>query len=148
MDQERNGENYFFGSGDFGLNPIRTESPQAGGLFQKKSAFSFDDSAPSTPLFSSSNSPHKYDASGPSFDSFSRFDSFRTHDTGLFATRDPVARFDSMRSSRDFDQGHGFPSFDDSDPFGSGPFRTSLDSQTPRKSSDNWSKSSDNWSAF
>lgn len=150
-DQERNGDDYFFGSGNFGLNPIRTgppqfgldpirtDSPQAGGFFPKKSAFSFDDSVPSTPLFSSSNSPHKYDGSGPSFDNFSRFDSFNTQDSGFFAPRETVAQFDSVRSSRDFDQGHGFPSFDDSDPFGSGPFRTSLESQTPRRTSDNWS---------
>ncbi|XP_035540783.1 epidermal growth factor receptor substrate 15-like 1 isoform X1 [Juglans regia] len=139
-DQERNGENYFFGSGDFGLNPIRTESPQAGGgFFQKKSAFSFDDSVPSTPLFSSGNSPHYYEASGPSFDSFSRFDSFSSHDTGFLAPRETLARFDSVRSSRDNDQGHGFPSFDDSDPFGSEPFRTSLESQTPKRTLDNWS---------
>ncbi|KAE8008895.1 hypothetical protein FH972_005365 [Carpinus fangiana] len=151
-EQERNGDNYFFGGGDFGLNPIRTgapnfgldpfrtESPQAGGFFQKKSAFSFDDSVPSTPLFSSSSSPHKYDGAGPSFDNFSRFDSFSsTQDSGFFAPRETLARFDSTRSSRDFDQGHGFPSFDDSDPFGSGPFRTSLENQTPRRTSDNWS---------
>ncbi|KAG7975649.1 hypothetical protein I3843_06G109800 [Carya illinoinensis] len=139
-DLERNGDNYFFGSGEFGLNPIRTDSPQAGGFFQKKSAFSFDDSVPSTPLFNSSNSPHNYDGLGPSFDSFSRFDSFNTQDSGFFAPRETLARFDSVRSSRDSDQGHGLPSFDDSDPFGTGPFRTSLESQTPR--------TSDNWSAF
>jgi epidermal growth factor receptor substrate 15 len=140
-DQERNGDNYLFGYGDFGLNPIRTESPQAGGLFQKKSAFAFDDSVPSTPLYSSSNSPHKYEVPGLSFDNFSRFDSFSssTLDGGFFAPRETLARFDSVRSSKDSDQGHGFPTFDDSDPFGSGPFRTSLDSQTPRKTSDNWS---------
>lgn len=139
MDLERNGDNYFFGSGEFGLNPIRTESPQAGGFFQKKSAFRFDDSVPSTPLFNSSNSPHNYDGLGPSFDNFSRFDSFNTQDSGFFTPRETLARFDSVRSSRDSDQGHGLKSFDDSDPFGSGPFRTSLESQTPRKTSDNWS---------
>ncbi|RXH97804.1 hypothetical protein DVH24_010129 [Malus domestica] len=49
-----------------------------------------------------------------------------------------LGRFDSMRSSIDFDQGHGFPTFDDiPDPFGSSvPFRSSLDSQTPRRDSD------------
>ncbi|TQE13907.1 hypothetical protein C1H46_000538 [Malus baccata] len=43
-----------------------------------------------------------------------------------------------MRSSRDFDQGNGFPTFDDiPDPFGSlAPFMSSLDSQTPRRDSD------------
>ncbi|KAM1795093.1 hypothetical protein ACFX1X_035610 [Malus domestica] len=78
----------------------------------------------------------------------------------LTPSLETLGRFDSMRSSRDFDQGNGFPTFDDipdpfgssapfrssldsqtqrrdSDPFGSsGPFRTSLDSQTPRKESD------------
>lgn len=176
IDQERNGDNDFFGSGNFGLKPIRTESPHvgqnpiwtesprvglnpvwtesprvglnpvwtesphAGSLFQKKSSFAFDDSVPSTPLFSSSNSPQKFDLSGPSFDNFSRFDSFSsTQDSGFFSSRETGARFDSVHSSRDLNQGHGFTSFDDSDPFGSGPFRTSLDSQTPRRTSDSWS---------
>ncbi|CAN6544430.1 unnamed protein product [Malus baccata var. baccata] len=46
--------------------------------------------------------------------------------------------FESMRSNREFDQGHGFPTFDDiPDPFGSlVPFRSSLDSQTPRRDLD------------
>ncbi|KAF8034839.1 hypothetical protein BT93_C0997 [Corymbia citriodora subsp. variegata] len=103
----------------------------------------------------------------PQRDTFSRFDSFSTHDGESFPQRETLTRFDSMRSSVDFDQGHGFPSFDDSDPFGTGPFRTSKESQTSDnwghtpKSSDNWGntpkssdhwghtpKSSDNWSAF
>ncbi|XP_030512940.2 epidermal growth factor receptor substrate 15-like 1 [Rhodamnia argentea] len=86
----------------------------------------------------------------PQRDMFSRFDSFNTHDSESFPQRETLTRFDSMRSSVDFDQGHGFPSFDDSDPFGTGPFRTSKEGQTPR-STDNWGhtpKSSDNWSAF
>ncbi|KAL7231191.1 hypothetical protein ACSBR2_009457 [Camellia fascicularis] len=79
----------------------------------------------------------------PPQDSFTRFDSFRStadSDTshGLFPPRD-YARFDSIRSSSDFDDSHGFHSFDDTDPFGtSGPFKTSLESQTPRRDSDNW----------
>ncbi|CAL5368998.1 unnamed protein product [Camellia sinensis] len=79
----------------------------------------------------------------PPQDSFPRFDSFRStadSDTshGLFPPRD-YARFDSIRSSSDFDDSHGFHSFDDNDPFGtSGPFKTSLESQTPRRDSDNW----------
>ena len=51
--------------GDFWLNPIRTGSPQACGLFQKKSTFAFDESVPSTPLYSSSHSPHKYEGFKP-----------------------------------------------------------------------------------
>ncbi|PON89906.1 Parvalbumin [Trema orientale] len=140
-DHERNGDNYFFGSAEFGLNPIRTGSPQAGTSSQNSQRFIFDDSVPSTPLYNIGNSPPGFrESSQPSFDSFSRYDSFSTHDSGFFPPKDTFARFDSMRSSRDFDQGHGFPSFDESDPFGSsGPFRTSLDSQTPRKGSDSWS---------
>lgn len=165
--QERNGDNYLFGYGDFGLNPIRTGSPQAGGLFQKKSTFAFDESVPntpgglfqkkstfafdesvpSTPLYSSSNSPHRYEGSGPAFDGFSRFDSFSTHDSGFFAPRDShtLARFDSVLSSKDSDQGHGFPTFEDSDLFGSEPFRTSIDSQPASQPA---RKTSDNWNAF
>ncbi|XP_050262762.1 uncharacterized protein LOC126707215 [Quercus robur] len=165
--QERNGDNYLFGYGDFGLNPIRTGSPQAGGLFQKKSTFAFDESVPSTPaglfqkkstfafdesvpstpLYSSSNSPHKYEGSGPAFDGFSRFDSFSTHDSGFFAPREShtLARFDSVLSSRDSDQGHGFPTFEDSDLFGSEPFRTSIDSQPASQPA---RKTTDNWNAF
>ncbi|XP_070678572.1 uncharacterized protein [Malus domestica] len=164
MDQESNKDHYFSGPGEFGLNPIRTGSSQGGGFSQKSRPFTFDDSVPSTPLlaFNSGYSPPRYkDSSETSFDTFSRFDSFRsTQDTGFFPQPETLGRFDSMRSSRDFDQGNGFPTFDDipdpfgssapfrssldsqtqrrdSDPFGSsGPFRTSLDSQTPRKESD------------
>mgnify|MGYP007088573588 CR=1 FL=1 len=135
------------GYGDFGLNPIRTGSPQACGLFQKKSTFAFDESVPSTPLYSSSHSPHKYEGSGPAFDGFSRFDSFSTHDSGFFAPREShtLARFDSVLSSRDSDQDHGFPTFEDSDLFGSEPFRTSIDSQPASQPA---RKTSDNWNAF
>ncbi|KAI4350197.1 hypothetical protein L6164_004672 [Bauhinia variegata] len=130
-DHDRAGDNYFFGSGELGLNPIRTGSPQASDLFQKSSRFSFDDSVPSTPLFSSNISPQKSkEWSEPAFDNFSRFDSSNTHDSGFD---------DFLSSSRDFDHGHGFPAFDDSDPFGSGPFRTSSETQTPKRASDNWS---------
>ncbi|WJX65149.1 hypothetical protein P8452_49841 [Trifolium repens] len=131
------GDNYFFSSGDLGLNPIKTASPQAGDPFQKTSGFSFDDSVPSTPLFSSSSSPQRpKDWLENAFD-FSRYDSFSTNDSVSLPAREAPVRFDSVRSSADFD--HGFPAFDDTDPFGSGPFRTSSESQTPRKGSDNWS---------
>lgn len=167
------GDNYFFGSGDLGLNPIKTASPHAGGPFQKTSGFSFDDSVPSTPLFSSGSSPQKpKDWLENAFD-FSRFDSFSTHDSASLPAREaPVrfdsfsihdsaslpageapVRFDSVRNSVDYD--HGFPAFDDSDPFGSGPFRTSLESQTPKRGSDHWTLSesqtpkreSDHWTS-
>ncbi|KAL3730976.1 hypothetical protein ACJRO7_027926 [Eucalyptus globulus] len=109
------------------------------GVFSQRDAFSRFDS------FNTQDS-----GTFPQRNMFSRFDSFSTHDGESFPQRETLTRFDSIRSSVDFDQGHGFPSFDDSDPFGTGPFRTSKESQTP-KSSDNWGhtpKSADNWSAF
>ncbi|XP_015893014.2 actin cytoskeleton-regulatory complex protein PAN1 [Ziziphus jujuba] len=151
-DMDHEGNNDYFGTGEFGLNPIKTGSSQASGYSQNSRPFSFDDSVPSTPQYNFSNSPPRYkDGSEPSFDSFSRFDSFSTHDGGgLFNQKETISRFDSMRSSRDFDQGHGFPSFDDSDPFGSsGPFKSTLESQTPRSGFYNWGetpRSSDIWS--
>ncbi|CAL5371415.1 unnamed protein product [Camellia sinensis] len=158
-------------------------TPQADTLFQQKSTFAFD-SVPSTPMYNFSNSPQRFSEGSEdrTFDSFSRFDSFNMHDSGVFpanesltrvdsirSTRDSdygrgfsrfdsfrstsesdygqggifppreYARFDSIRSTRDSDDRHRFQSFDDADPFGSsGPFKTSLDSQTPRRDSDNW----------
>ncbi|XP_057974465.1 uncharacterized protein LOC131162221 isoform X2 [Malania oleifera] len=206
-DLEKHRENYFFESGEMGINPIRTESPSAGNVFQKKSPFTFADSLPGTPVSKSGNSPPRFSgASGDHFfDNFSRFDSFSMQDGGFSPDQKPFARFDSISSSRDFghspapatltrfdsinstrdfgfnpsaretftrfdsinstrdfglnpparetftrfdsisssrDFGHnrGFPSFDDSDPFGSsGPFKVSSDAQTSKKSSDNWS---------
>ncbi|MED6121829.1 hypothetical protein PIB30_033752 [Stylosanthes scabra] len=129
--QERDGEgvvdDYFFGSGDLGFGTIKTGSEQGGDPFPKSGAFSFDDSVPSTPLFSSGSSPQKpKEWSESGFDNFSSFDSFRAQDSGTLP-----ARFDSVHSSVDFDHVHGFPAFDDSDAFGSGfgsgPFRTSSD---------------------
>ncbi|KAK6922497.1 EH domain [Dillenia turbinata] len=144
----------FFGADDFGLNPIRTGSPHTDAIPQKRSAFNFADSVPSTPMYNFSNSPTYSEAPGEqSFDHFARFDSFRTNDSGLFPPRDSLTRFDSPRSTRDSDftltrfdsirstrdSDYGFPSFDDVDPFGSsGPFKT-LESQTPKRSSDHWS---------
>ncbi|KAL6217921.1 hypothetical protein ACLB2K_011138 [Fragaria x ananassa] len=118
-DHDGNRDNYYYGgSGEFGLNPIKTGSSQSSGFSQKSRPFTFDDSVPSTPLNSGYSPPRFKDSTGPSFDSFS--------------------------SSRDFDQGHGFPSFDDiPDPFGSSaPFRTSLDNETPRRDSDPFGSSS------
>ncbi|OVA00637.1 EPS15 homology (EH) [Macleaya cordata] len=142
-DHDRNKDS-FFGSSDLGLNPIRTESPQASSLFGgKKSPFNFGDSVPGTPLFNSSNSPPRYSEGSEEhhFDNFSRFDSFSMHDSGFFPPPESsLARFDSIRSTRDSDHSRGFSSFDDADPFGSsGPFKTSTESQTPRRGSDNWS---------
>ncbi|KHN29882.1 epidermal growth factor receptor substrate 15-like 1 [Glycine soja] len=136
---DRAGNNYFFDSGELGLNPIKTGSPQAGDPFQRSSGFSFDDSVPSTPLFSSSSSPQRPKEWLETAFDFSRFDSFRTHDSVPLPARETTEQFDSVRNSADFDHAHGFPAFDDSDPFGSGPFRTSSDNQTPRRGSDNWS---------
>lgn len=141
-ENERLGENAFFRSGELGLNPIRTESPRTDNMFQQRSLFA--DSVPSTPLFNSGHSPRSFGEGSDehSFDNFSRFDSFSTHDSGgFFQPPNSIARFDSIRSTTtDYAHGHGFTSFDDSDPFGSsGPFKTSLESQTPRRASDNWS---------
>ncbi|EOX90642.1 Calcium-binding EF hand family protein, putative isoform 2 [Theobroma cacao] len=152
-------------------------------MFKGQSSSIFADSVPSTPAYNYGSSQRRFSegSEGHSFDSFSnsfnmqdsgffqspsldRFDSVRSsrdldqgygfpplrfdsfnghdgHDSGtLQSPRHSLARFDSMRSTTGFDHSHEFPSFDDSDPFGStGPFRTSLESQTPRRDSDNWS---------
>ncbi|KAI3862189.1 hypothetical protein MKX03_007836 [Papaver bracteatum] len=152
-DYDRNKDS-FFGSNDFGLDPIRTGSPQASSLFDDKKGPFFADSVPGTPFFNSGNSPSRYSEAGDrQYDAFSSFDSF--NDRASYPPGDSsLTRFDSMRSTRDSDHSRGFPSFDDSDPFGSsGPFRTS--SETPRRTSDNWNTSSetprrtsDNWNAF
>ncbi|XP_044469991.1 epidermal growth factor receptor substrate 15-like [Mangifera indica] len=140
----------------------------------------FADSVPSTPAYNFGSSPRRFSMGmeEPSFDSFSRFDSFNTrdsgflqsphhslarfdsfrsttdsdqshdlsmrfdsfnaHDSGFFqSSQSSLARFDSIRSTRDSDHSHGFPTFDDTDPFRStGPFKTSIDGQTPKSSSD------------
>ncbi|KAJ6823339.1 epidermal growth factor receptor substrate 15-like [Iris pallida] len=130
------GQNSFYDSGDFGLNPIKVGSPSASSEFgvEKKSPF-FADSVPSSPLFNSA-SPRFSEGSGShSFDTSSRFDSFSMRESGSFQQRENFTRFDSIRSTSDFDHSRGF-SFDDTDPFGSsGPFKTT---ETPRKTSDNW----------
>ncbi|XP_038723907.1 actin cytoskeleton-regulatory complex protein PAN1-like isoform X2 [Tripterygium wilfordii] len=85
----------------------------------------------------------------------STFDSFSGNDSGFSQSPRMLARFDSVHSSSDF------PSFDDADTFGSsGPFKTSGQSETPRKNFDDWNetprynwsetprKDSDKWSAF
>ncbi|CAK9172831.1 unnamed protein product [Ilex paraguariensis] len=138
LEYEKRGEKYR-GSSDFGISSIRTVSPQADSMFQKKSPF-FEDSVPGTPISRSGNSPPRYSvgAGDPFFDNFSRYDSFSAHDHGFSPQRDTLTRFDSINSTRGFDHSQDF-SFDESDPFGSsGPFKVSSESQTPRKGSDNW----------
>ncbi|XP_022741931.1 uncharacterized calcium-binding protein C800.10c isoform X2 [Durio zibethinus] len=150
----------------------------ADNMFKGKSSSIFADSVPSTPAYHHGSSQQSFSEGSEyhSFDSFSRFDSSNMQDSGFFqspsldrfdsirSSRDSdqgygfpplmfdqpdsgplqspqhsLARFDSMRSTTGFDHSHEFPSFDDTDPFGStGPFRTSLESQTPRRDSDNW----------
>ncbi|CAK7346013.1 unnamed protein product [Dovyalis caffra] len=130
-------ERDFFGSDDFGLKPIRTESTSTGNTFQKKSIF-FEESVAGSPMSRFGNSP-RYSEAGDHFDNFSRFDSFSMTEGG-FSPREKLSRFDSINSSKDFGHSRAFSSFDDSDPFGSsGPFKVSSDNQTPKKSSDNWS---------
>lgn len=133
-DGEKFEDDYFLGSGGFSLNPIRTSSQPS---FQKRSTF-FDESVPSTPMTNAGFSPtYTKDGllgRGPFFDGSSRYDSLNLHDSGLFPQRGTLGQFDSMSSTKDFDASHGFPSFDDSDPF-----RTSF-GETPRKGSDIWSE--------
>lgn len=140
-DHEKDRDNSFFGSSDFGLDPIRTDSPQADSFFENRSPFNFPDSVPASPLFNS-NSPLRFDeGTEHSFDNssrfVSRFDSFNTSESGfggIYTQPDRLARFDSIRSTSE----HPFQSFDDNDPFGSsGPFSTT--SETPRRGSDKWS---------
>ncbi|KAL9231793.1 hypothetical protein vseg_006967 [Gypsophila vaccaria] len=111
-------------------------STPAGEFLPKQSIFA--DSVPSTPLFSSSYSPHK-DGEGQEERgfNFSRFDSFRSSDSGFQPQeRETFSRFDSMKSTNDSDFGLGFSSFDDADPFGSAAFKSSFGSETPRRDSD------------
>ncbi|XP_073112883.1 uncharacterized protein [Elaeis guineensis] len=127
-DHERTTENSFFGSEDFGLNPIKVEplsSVSVSGK-EKKSLF-FEDSVPNSPFFNSGLSPMFNEGrEDDSFNSFSKFDSFRTHDSEFYPPGGSITRFDSISSSRDFGHGRKFESFDDADPFGStGPFKSS-----------------------
>lgn len=139
-DHDKHGEGYFFSTNEFDGSPGRTHSPQAGGSFQKHSPFRFEDSVPSTPLSRAGNSPRGFDSGKGDafFDNFSRYDSFSQHDQSSSPRRETLTRFDSVNSTRSFDHSRGF-SFDDSDPFGSsGPFKVSSETQSPRKSSENW----------
>lgn len=139
-DHSKSGENYFFGSNDFGASPRGTDSPQADSSF-KNSPFRFEDSVPGSPLSKTGNSPPRYsvESRDPFFDSFSRYDSFSTQDRGSSPRRDNLSRFDSISSTSGFDRSRKF-SFDDSDPFGSsGPFKVS-NAESPKKGSE--------WSSF
>ncbi|KAL9225698.1 hypothetical protein vseg_001591 [Gypsophila vaccaria] len=129
-----------FDSSGFGPSP-RDYSPQGHNSYNKTSPF-FADSVPGTPSFSQSvNSPRYSEAGDGLFDKYSSFDSFNMNESSRFSPpRETLTRFDSISSSQSGFGGHsrGFTSFDDADPFGStGPFKVS--SETPKKSSDNWS---------
>ncbi|GAB4853014.1 hypothetical protein Ancab_017203 [Ancistrocladus abbreviatus] len=119
-------------------------TPYTESNFPRRGPSIFADSVPSTPLHSSSYSPRRNNE-GPDEQgfNFSRFDSFGSTDTG-FQPQEMLARFDSMRSMKDFDHGYRFSSFDESDPSGSGLgslglSRSSFDSETPRRESDSLS---------
>ncbi|KAL8129553.1 hypothetical protein V2J09_018708 [Rumex salicifolius] len=121
-----------FAPGKFSLNPIKTGSKFGDSGFLKKDSSIFADSVPGTP-FSSSYSPQKLNE-GPEkyLPSFSRFDSFTSTDSSFQPQEKHLSRFDSMAST-DYEYGKGFPSFDDSDPFASGPIKSSsLGGETPR----------------
>ncbi|KAM0946949.1 putative EH domain, EF-hand domain, EF-hand domain pair, EF-Hand 1, calcium-binding protein [Dioscorea sansibarensis] len=139
IDHERTGQSSFFGSRDFGLNPINVSSPSASSVAGKEKSSIFADSVPSTPLFNSSSPPGFNERQDDrSFDSFSRFDSFNMNDSGFFSQKETLTRFDSISSTRDSDHNRGFPSFDDADPFGSsGPFKSS-ESHSPKRDSGSW----------
>ncbi|KAI5596533.1 hypothetical protein BDE02_02G007900 [Populus trichocarpa] len=130
-------ERDFFGSDDFGLKPIRTESTPTTNNFQKKSIF-FEESVAGSPMSRFGNSP-RFSEAGDHFDNYSRFDSFSMNEGG-FSPREELTRFDSINSSQDFGHSRAFSSFDDGDPFGSSaPFKVSSEDQAPKKSSGNWS---------
>ncbi|KAJ1693655.1 hypothetical protein LUZ63_010353 [Rhynchospora breviuscula] len=139
MDTDNQRNSFFTSGDDFGLNPIRTESPSASSVYGKKKSSFFDDSVPSSPAFSATGFSPKFN-DNTSFN-YGRFDSFKTEDSGFFpqdsnrfsrfdsmasSKGDTLSRFDSMRSSADFGHRRTFDSFDDNDPFGStGPFKAS-----------------------
>lgn len=136
QDSDSDKHREFFGTGDFGVKPIRTESPSSESIFQKKSPF-FEDSVAGSPVSRFGNSP-RYSEAGDSFDNFSRFDSFSMQESG-FSPGEKLTRFDSISSTKDYGHSRAFSSFDDADPFGSsGPFKVSSDNQTPKSGSGSW----------
>ncbi|GER37367.1 calcium-binding EF hand family protein [Striga asiatica] len=121
-DAEKHDEKYFFGSNV----PDANGSPHTGDGFRKNNLFNFEDSVPD-------NSPrYSVESGDPFFDSFSRYDSFSTHDRGSSPRQKNFSRFDSMSSTRGFEHSSNY-SFDDIDPFGSsGPFKVSSET-SPRE---------------
>ncbi|CAN0873741.1 hypothetical protein LINGRAHAP2_LOCUS10457 [Linum grandiflorum] len=78
-----------------------------------KGAFSFADSVPGTPAYDFGNSRRLSDGSDDqSFDNLSRFDSFNLNENT--SSGPSLARFDSVRSTRESEQGYGIPSRFDS----------------------------------
>ncbi|KAD7479145.1 hypothetical protein R6Q59_008047 [Mikania micrantha] len=163
------GNNLFHNSGPFASSfADSVPSTPAYSNTQRPFTSVFADSVPSTPMFDSPegrsfNNFSRFDSfhstaqdsesePNPGFfpsQSFTRFDSMHSSadsDFGhsLFQPRESFSRVESMRNTNDSsDFNHGFPSFDDADPFGShGPFKTSFESETPRRDS------VDGWKAF
>ncbi|MBA0636214.1 hypothetical protein Godav_025280 [Gossypium davidsonii] len=123
----------------------------ADNMFKGKSSSSFADSVPSTPAYADNMFKGKNSAifaesipSSPVYaDNIQENGLFQLSslDNGYgydwFDAQHSLARFGSTRSSRGFDHGHELPLFDDTDPFRStGPFKTSVKSQSPREDSD------------
>ncbi|KAK9069396.1 hypothetical protein SSX86_011299 [Deinandra increscens subsp. villosa] len=111
-------------------------TPNDGGLFQPRDSFSRFDS------FRSTTQDSEYDQASLADSSFGH---------SLFQRpNESFSRFDSMKSTNESsDFNHGFPSFDDVDPFGSSgpftshdPFKTTVENETPRRDS------VDGWKAF
>ncbi|CAL1400046.1 unnamed protein product [Linum trigynum] len=97
------------GMSSFGLADSVPSTP-AYDLGRKSAFSSFADSVPGTPANNFGSEDH-------SFDSFSRFDSFNLNESSSSFTSSAgpsLARFDSVRSTRDSDQGYGLPSRFDS----------------------------------
>ncbi|KAG8073311.1 hypothetical protein GUJ93_ZPchr0006g41105 [Zizania palustris] len=151
-DHHGNTHNSFFGSDDFGVNPVRVGSPSGASVYGNKKNSFFDDSVPSSPAYTSGFSP-KSSGFSPKFGeskddsssyNFGRFDSFRSQESGFFPQESRFSRFDSIssskgenvtgfdsvNSSKNFDR---FDSFDEADPFGSsGPFKASGSRSPPK----------------
>uniref|UniRef100_A0A804PDS2 Calcium-binding EF hand family protein n=1 Tax=Zea mays TaxID=4577 RepID=A0A804PDS2_MAIZE len=142
----------------FDSGPSRAESPTASSMYGKEQKGFFDSSVPSTPMYNSSFTPRYSEAGDDSFDTMSQYSSFGMHESNSFGQRDSLSRFDSFSSNADnggndtfarFDSmkssnynSRGY-SFDDEDPFGTGPFKsTETTSHSPTK------HGTDTWSAF
>ncbi|PPD80722.1 hypothetical protein GOBAR_DD22352 [Gossypium barbadense] len=113
----------------------------AGNMFKGKNSAIFAESIPSSPVYA--DKLFKGQTSSIFADSVPEngLFQFSSLDIGYgydwFDAQHSLARFGSTRSSRGFDHGHELPLFDDTDPFRStGPFKTSVESQSPREDSD------------